>query len=194
MICNLPVSQILLIVLAIIILISIITWFVNKRKQEKQYPLQPIIQKPQPLTPSMQPINNNTPPLSPIQPLVGQQQHSESPYILYYFYSPHCPHCQSFNPIWKKTVDVIKQIKGLTVREIDGTKRENEDLSFYYNVERYPTLILVTPDKNIEYNGNRTVEDIYNFVTRNIQNVPQNYNVNDNKLAHQNGENNSFYF
>ena len=45
---------------------------------------------------------------------------------------------------------------------------KNENLAFYYNISAYPTIILVTPNRNIEYSGDRTVEDLQQFVIKHI--------------------------
>ncbi len=71
-------------------------------------------------------------------------------------------------PVWNDVADKLKGIDGISVEAIDATKSENENLAFYYNIQKYPTVILVTPDKNIEYSGNRTSSDLYRFVVSNI--------------------------
>lgn len=91
-----------------------------------------------------------------------------TPFILYYFYSPGCPHCDNFSPAWEEVFSRLKNVKNLTIRKVDTSKPENENLAFYYNITGSPTVILVTPDKNIEYFGNRSAEDVYQFVTSNL--------------------------
>lgn len=91
-----------------------------------------------------------------------------TPFTLYNFYSPKCPACRNFANNWDRSVDGLKKLGGLSIHAKDVTKPENENLAFYYNVTRLPTVILVTPDKNIEYNGDRSVEDLQNFVVSNM--------------------------
>jgi thiol-disulfide isomerase/thioredoxin len=102
--------------------------------------------------------------------ILSHQSSSKTPYILYYFYSVHCPACTNFVPIWNQVVEKLGKIKNLTTRPVDVSRPENENLAFYYNVTYTPTIILVTPNKTLEYSGNRTVSDIYNFVMNNISN------------------------
>jgi len=67
-------------------------------------------------------------------------------------------------PDWNKLANNFEDIPDLSLKPIDTSLPENGDLTFYYNIKAFPTLILVTPDRHIEYDGNRTVPDINNFV------------------------------
>ena len=53
-------------------------------------------------------------------------------------------------------------------REIDGSLNSNANLMFYYNVTKYPTVILVMPKRNVEYVGDRSGQNLYQFVERSI--------------------------
>lgn len=86
------------------------------------------------------------------------------PYTLYYFYMDGCGHCDRFNPEWKK-LPVSEIYKPVKINMNDGAS--GTDKAKLYNVKGAPTLILIsnTNDKEFyEYNGNRTIEDINNFV------------------------------
>lgn len=82
---------------------------------------------------------------------------------LYYFFTPSCPHCVRFTPIWDQLVKKLESKKNIELVKVDATKDQN--LAFYYNVTRLPTIILVTSEKPIVYNGDRSVENIYEFVS-----------------------------
>lgn len=86
---------------------------------------------------------------------------------LYYFYHPSCIHCKQFMPTWERIKEYY-QNNHKTIHTIDVTKPENENLRFYYDVDKYPTIILTTANKSVEYNGNRTMEDIIRFVANNV--------------------------
>lgn len=87
---------------------------------------------------------------------------------LYYFYSPRCGHCQNFMSEWQRTEQKLSP--RLNLKKIDATQKENEDLTFYYNVDAFPTIILITPNKNIEYQGERNADAIEAFVVSNLNN------------------------
>lgn len=93
---------------------------------------------------------------------------SQNETILYYFYSPHCGYCKMFKPVWDKVSKDITHGHGVRTIAIDATDPANNDIAFYYNINAYPTIILVTPNKNYEYTGNRSYEDIERFVSNAI--------------------------
>ena len=85
-------------------------------------------------------------------------------YILYNFYSPHCGYCRMFKPQWEEAAKRISNKYGITVRSIDATLDENSNIVFYYNINAFPTVIVVTPKQNYEYSGNRTADDLERYV------------------------------
>lgn len=76
------------------------------------------------------------------------------------FHSPQCPHCKSFMPIWNE----IKNSIGIRTVKYDCTDNVNAGKCSTYNIRSYPTLILETNGNKYEYNGNRDVMSITNFV------------------------------
>lgn len=89
------------------------------------------------------------------------------PHILYYFFHPTCGYCRSFAPEWANLKRALGNSNQISLVDIDGSLEQNENLAFYYNVTGYPTIILVGPNKNVEYKGNRTAADIRNFIMAN---------------------------
>jgi len=75
-----------------------------------------------------------------------------------------CGFCRQFGPVWQQLQAELHDQLNLEFKTINATDPANERLAFYYNVNRYPTIILVTPDRNIEYVGNRTVADLKDFL------------------------------
>lgn len=96
------------------------------------------------------------------------QTTANDPFVLYYFHSPGCGHCKNFNPAWELLQQKLNGSGGVSAKSIDTTKPENENLAFYYNVSAVPTIILITPDRNVEYSGNRSPDDLYNFVVAHL--------------------------
>lgn len=101
----------------------------------------------------------------------------QSPYTLYYFYSPQCGHCNNFKPNWDKVTEAVKSLKvttkteeeyGVNTKAVDASDNKNGNIIFYYNISALPTVILVTPSKTIEYTGDRDPEDLYKFVYSNL--------------------------
>lgn len=89
----------------------------------------------------------------------------ETPFTLYNFYSPRCGWSQKFMPNWNKVAEALKSKAHITAKAIDATQDEkNKNLAFYYQIKGYPTILLVTPDKKIQYSGDRSTPDLLKFV------------------------------
>lgn len=169
MIGNLTGRQILLIVIIIIIIIWLLGWLFYKPTSTQTTQVSHLGQ----LQPNITQIN--TAPMPVMSNSVGQENLvANTPFILYYFYKQSCPYCKKFSSAWNEVSNKLKGINGLSVRAIDATNPENDNLAFYYNITGYPTVILVTPDKNVEYTGDRSAEDLYNFVISILNEYSQN--------------------
>lgn len=167
MFCNIGTTQqVLLIVLVVVIVLLLFSWFSSGKNKNTGSVQNPIIIPPN--------YGQRPPGLMGVPPIetLANISHPNKSYILYYFYNPGCHFCKTFNPSWSELVERLKGYRDLETRAVDVTKPENENLAFYYNISKYPTIILVTPEKNIEYNGTRSTNDLHNFVLSNVQGVP----------------------
>ncbi len=54
---------------------------------------------------------------------------------------------------WNTVKNNLQNVPELTVIGVDGNDPNNDVLSFYYKVQKFPTIILTTPNNNIEYVG-----------------------------------------
>jgi thiol-disulfide isomerase/thioredoxin len=85
---------------------------------------------------------------------------------LYLFKAEWCGHCKQFKDDWDKlqgNSELKKKVNFVTM-DSDKNKKEIEE----WKVEGFPTLILKTGNKAIEYSDNRTVEHITEFLNKNI--------------------------
>ena len=172
---NLSRGQLLLVIIGIIFVIWILIRLLSRPKVY-QVPIVPITRSPNGQAPIIAPVRppalirlppgRQPSPTSPQQtPIISQPETSN---ILYYFFAPNCPHCTNFSPEWDDVVDRLKNYNNISAVKVDVAHSNNETLVFYYNINQLPTVILRTPDKTIEYTGNRTADDLYNFVLTNI--------------------------
>ena len=85
---------------------------------------------------------------------------------LYFFYTEWCPHCKTARPIWdsfkEEIGDNIIKDKKIKFVEIDCEKNSQEADKF--NVEGYPTIILVHGNKVIEYDAKTSKESLHQFL------------------------------
>lgn len=150
--CDFIGKYLIWIILAIIAIIWFTYWWTNREHaMSPQMPLEP------------------SPTTVRQADIINEPNSEMTPFTLYYFHDPKCGGCRKFTPIWNEISARLKSVPGISLRMIDNSKLENETLSFYYNIIRTPTIILVTPDKSIEYNGTRTADNIHQFIITNVQ-------------------------
>jgi protein disulfide-isomerase A1 len=86
------------------------------------------------------------------------------------FYSPHCGHCIKLQPAFEELAEKLKYNKNLIVAEYNLIANDFD----WFRIRGYPTLVMFKAgDKknHIIYEGNRTVEDMMNFVISNLGEV-----------------------
>ena len=86
------------------------------------------------------------------------------------FYSPHCPHCVKLEPAFNELAEKLKYNKNLIVAEYNLVANDFD----WFEIRGYPTLIMFKAgdkEHHITYEGNRTVEDMMNFVIANLGEV-----------------------
>lgn len=93
----------------------------------------------------------------------------QKPFTFYNFYNPGCGWCKKLAPTWAQLSAKYKDHAKLNVVAIDASKPENEQIAFYYNVTSYPTLIMVTPNRNVQYTGDRSMADLEDFIKQMMQ-------------------------
>lgn len=75
-----------------------------------------------------------------------------------------CGHCQAFKPVWDQVQKELKQ-DNLEFVTLDSEK--DEKIIKKYDVRGFPTIILETGDKKIEFQGMRNLEAIQYFLQDN---------------------------
>ena len=86
--------------------------------------------------------------------------YSKKTLVLYH--ADWCGHCKHFLPVWKKFVSQYPNIK------TDSIECSNEaNKAKCANIEGFPTVLLYVDGKPIQYNGDRTIDGLYNFVQNN---------------------------
>ena len=74
-----------------------------------------------------------------------------------------CGHCQNFKPTWESLQKNISNVNFITY---DADSNESEMQK--YNVEGFPTLMLEKDQKLIEFNKERNIDNILEFVNENL--------------------------
>jgi len=86
------------------------------------------------------------------------------------FYAPWCGHCKRLAPTWEKVAEKVLQEHGddaVVVGKVDCTKYRDTCTS--QQIRGYPTIKLYEKDaqEGKRFQGSRTVEDFYNFLSAN---------------------------
>lgn len=81
--------------------------------------------------------------------------------VLVKFYAPWCMHCIHLVPEWNKLYNQNKT--NVIIANFDGTKQLPKEVS----IEGFPTIILFKNGKQIPYEGERTADNILEFLNKN---------------------------
>jgi thiol-disulfide isomerase/thioredoxin len=71
-----------------------------------------------------------------------------------------CGHCTKFKPTWEHISKVYKNKFNFVVYDADTQKENFEE----YKVDAFPTLLAKNGNNIITYNGDRSMEDLTNFL------------------------------
>ena len=85
----------------------------------------------------------------------------EFKYLLVLFYDPECPHCQNFMPDYGKMATDLKK-ENFIFAKFNAVRYEK--IANNYDLEAFPTLILLKNQEKFVFEGERTRENIENFL------------------------------
>jgi thioredoxin domain-containing protein 5 len=81
------------------------------------------------------------------------------------FYAPWCGHCKRMQPTWQQLALKFVGDEKVKIGKVDCTLTENRDLCSEQDVQGFPTIFIYKNGEKItEYNGNRSLEDMFDFV------------------------------
>ena len=140
---NITATQLILTIVIIIAVLFVANWWMNGRRQEG---MKQSSETPQKIPERTQPVN-------------------KSSNRLLAFYASWCGASQEFFKTWPGVEAALKPL-GVAAIKIDA--EANAELANYHGIISYPTLILVTPNKNFEYVGPRNPALIAQFVKQNM--------------------------
>jgi thiol-disulfide isomerase/thioredoxin len=79
---------------------------------------------------------------------------------LFLFKAEWCGHCKNFKSTWNKLQSDLKNDVEFVTYDAD----EHKDIITKYNIQGFPTLILNSGNKMIEYNGQRDIVSLKEFI------------------------------
>ncbi|XP_055617514.1 thioredoxin domain-containing protein 5 homolog [Toxorhynchites rutilus septentrionalis] len=85
------------------------------------------------------------------------------------FYAPWCGHCMRMAPTWEQLAEKFVGTDQVKIAKVDCTLEINKDLCSEQEVNGFPTVFIYkNGEKLSEYNGNRSLEDLHDFVTKHV--------------------------
>lgn len=84
------------------------------------------------------------------------------------FYAPWCGHCKRMAPRWEElAAKVASTSPTVKIAKVDCTEPDNKETCGEQDVNGFPTIFIYRDGHKLqEYNGNRSLEDLYEFVQR----------------------------
>ncbi|XP_058792794.1 protein disulfide-isomerase [Phymastichus coffea] len=103
---------------------------------------------------------------NPVKVLTGTNfadvAYDKTKHVLVEFYAPWCGHCKQLAPIYDSLGEKYQDSDKVVIAKMDATANELEDVK----IMSFPTITLYKAETNeaIQYNGERTLEDLAKFV------------------------------
>lgn len=83
------------------------------------------------------------------------------------FFAPWCGHCKRMAPTWDQLATKFVGVAGVKIAKVDCTLAESKELCSKEDVNGFPTLFVYRDGKKVaEYEGNRNLDDLYDFVKK----------------------------
>ena len=86
------------------------------------------------------------------------------------FYAPWCGFCKKIMPVWSQLANQFENDQNVNIAKVDAT--ENEALSERFNIKGYPTLILIRDQKVFNFERERTLEAMKEFIESSYKSSP----------------------
>lgn len=83
-------------------------------------------------------------------------------------YAPWCGHCKRLAPIWEELATKLAANDNIVIAKMDGTENDIP-VGTNIDIQGFPTLKLIKAETNeiIDYQGDRSLEDLYSFIEKN---------------------------
>ncbi|XP_031628357.1 thioredoxin domain-containing protein 5 [Contarinia nasturtii] len=86
------------------------------------------------------------------------------------FFAPWCGHCKRMASTWDELAGKFAGKEGAKIAKVDCTLEENKELCNEQGVDGFPTVFLYKDGEKVEeYNGSRSLEDLFEFVSKHAQ-------------------------
>ncbi|KAJ1892654.1 protein disulfide-isomerase precursor [Coemansia sp. IMI 209127] len=89
--------------------------------------------------------------------------------VLVEFYAPWCSYCKRLAPVYEELGEMLKENKNLVISKMDAIANDIPSNDPSLQVQGFPTIVLVRGEDNsiVEYNGDRSLESLIEFIEEN---------------------------
>lgn len=87
------------------------------------------------------------------------------------YYADWCGHCQRFKPEWNKLKPLIKEKYGGSCKEYE--QKTDPEIMKTKDIKGFPTIVVRIGDREMEYEGKRDMDQILNFIDRQLNGCGQ---------------------
>lgn len=86
------------------------------------------------------------------------------------FFAPWCGHCKHLAPTWEQLGKKFFGNDNVNIVKVDCTLDASKELCNEEKVDGFPSLYLYRNGHKVdEYNGSRNLDDLYDYVIKNLQ-------------------------
>ena len=88
-----------------------------------------------------------------------------NPIVMVKFFAPWCGHCKAFAPEYERAAKLAKERNlNYVIAELDATI--HKDIADSQNIKGFPTIKLFFQGRSIDYDGERTADDVISFIDK----------------------------
>lgn len=85
------------------------------------------------------------------------------------FFAPWCGHCKRLVPTWEQLGKKFAAKENVNIVKVDCTVDVSKQLCNDQGIDGFPTLLLYREGRKLsEYNGSRSLDDLYEFVMNHL--------------------------
>lgn len=84
-----------------------------------------------------------------------------------FFFIKRCGHCKRLAPTWDELAEKFIGNANVKIAKVDCTLPDNKELCTEQEVDGFPTVFIYKNGGKVdEYNGSRSLDDLYEFVAK----------------------------
>ena len=96
------------------------------------------------------------------QSYYAENYSNEMQKVIYFFHAKWCSHCVKTMPIIEELIKEYENNSNVKFKLID--EAHNKEMLKKFNIQSFPTIIMVKDGENYHFSGQRTKQNLKNFI------------------------------